>query len=243
MPSIYSEWGGGRGWPGPLWRHVGSVKESGPLPRTSTAGVGWASSAGKGATGPGNGRGEPNEGLKGAPLGRSARRTRERRGSASSRCPEGTRAPTSGQGLGREESRGVWGPPQPPPTTSSPEGAPPAITRPGGAWDAAAGGSLAPPGTGTGRRELGFRPRRAESWGDPALTPGPETFRSRRQSVSCELWCGGPTGFAFRCLNCPSGRRELGRQGDSESGDQGRAAPLGEPHSSASMGGTFTFDY
>lgn len=159
--------GGGRGWPGPLWRVGGSVEESDPLPGKSTAGVGWASSAGKGATGPGNGRAEPNEGRKGAPLGRSARRTKERRGSGPSRYPEGTRPTTRVQGLVREESRGVWEPPQPPPPTSSPEGAPPAITRPGGAWDAAAGGSLAPPGTGTGWRELGFRPRRAESWGDP----------------------------------------------------------------------------
>lgn len=103
--------GGGRGWPGPLWRVVGSVEESGPLPGKSTAGVGWASSAGKGATGPGNGRAEPNEGRKGAPLGRSARRTRERRGSGPSRFPEGTRPTTRVQDLGREESRGVWGPP------------------------------------------------------------------------------------------------------------------------------------
>ena len=147
--------GGGRGWPGPLWRDVGSVDESGPLPRTSTAGVGWASSAVKGATGPGNGRGEPNEGRKVAPLGRSARRNRGRRGSGPSRCPEGTRAPTRGQGLGGEESRGVW---EPPPPTSSLEGALPAITRPGlchPRGPAQAGVSWA---SGLGGRSLGATP-------------------------------------------------------------------------------------
>lgn len=167
--------------------------------------------------------------------------------------PEAQRSRGIGGGGGGEETGAQRGPtsavrsagasvgPQPLLPNSSREAALPAITRLGGTWVAAAGGSLATPRGSAlaGVRGLGFS-LGAGNHGPPGALSGPEKSRYREQCfLGALMWWTQKQSEIFPVsTDPPEGGNSAVRR--LRGGDQ---APLREPPSSASKGGTFTLDF